>query len=470
MKINIADFDSIIGVNKLQEVDSPHLFASKMTFDSRGLLSNDIFGISKRDRSSTFAYIDLHRKFIHPHIYQKVLKSMFRGIIFIIAGQRYYSVKNGQLVEDENGWTGLEELYKHWNEIDWSESKSSNTTNKELLSKLPRDKVFIDKMLVIPPSYRDVMLAGTMDSSDHVNELNSLYKKLISSVAVLQQGGIFTRTQYNTQLKVENTLVDIYTYFKNQISKKNGLIRKYLIGKSVDYGVRSVITAPTYNHEHFEDNIVDIEHSSIPISECCSLFYPFIESWLRNFFTREIVNDPNLIMFYEKDTKKEFTALIKDPELQFSDKAIHKLINNYCLNPDSRFRVVDVIVEVPTKDGAKKQLTAHMLLKGKVLAENNISTVLNRAMTVTDLLYLACVEVCEKRHVMVSRYPVGTDKGIFFSRINVQSTKDHIHVIFNGKDYPRYPKIDFATDPNHVGIQFVDTLVMSHSHCDGMGE
>ena len=469
MKINIADIDSIIAVNKLQEIDSPHIFASKMTFDSRGLLSNDIFGISKQDRASTFAYIDLHRKFIHPHIYHKVLKSIFRGIIFIVSGQRYYSVKDGVLVEDENGWTGLEDLYKHWDEIRWEKSKSANSTNKDLLKNLTRDQVFMDKMLVIPPSYRDVMIAGTMDSSDHVNELNSLYKRLISAVNGLQQGGIFTRTQYNTQLKIEDTLVDIYLYFTKQISKKHGLIRQYLIGKSVDYGVRSVISAPTYNHERFDDNIVDINHSAIPISECCSLFYPFIESWLRNFFTREIVNDPNLIMFYEKDTKKEFTATIKDPELQFSDKAIHKLINNYCLNPDSRFKVIDVIVEVPTKDGDKKQLTAHMLLKGKVISENNVSTVLNRAMTVTDLLYLASVEVCEKRHVMVSRYPVGTDKGIFFNRINVQSTTDHVHVIFNGKDYPRYPKIDFQIEPERVGIQFVDTLVMSHSHCDGLG-
>lgn len=468
MKLNICDVDRLIGVNKLQEVESPHIFSAKMAFDSKGLLSNEIFGISKSDRRSTFAYIDLHRKFIHPHIYQKVLMGMFKGIVFLVAGQRYYSVKDGMLVEDEDGWTGLDQLYKHWDEIDWSKSKSANTTSKEVLMSLTRDQVFWDKVPVIPPAYRDVMLAGTMDASDHVNELNTLYKRLISGVASLQQGGVFSRIQYNTQMKIEETQVEIYKYFKNQISKKQGLIRQYLIGKSVDYGVRSVISAPTYNHEHIDDNIVDVEHCAVPISECCSLFYPFIESWLRNFFTREIINDPNLITFYEKSTGKEFTATIKDPEIQFSDKAIKKMINNYCLNPDSRFRVIEVIVDVPTKTGSK-QITANMILKGKVIAENNVSTVLHRALTITDLLYLACVETCEKRHVMVSRYPVGTDKGIFFNRVHVQSTKEHIHVIFNGKDYPRYPVIDLNLDTDYVGIQFVDTLVMSHSHCDGMG-
>ena len=469
MKIDVLDMKRLIEVNKLQEVDSMHLFSSKMTFDSKGILSNDIFGISRDDRQSTFAYIDLKRKFLHPHIYQKVLKSMFKGIVFLVAGQRYYSVKDGVLVEDDDGWTGLEELYKHWDEIDWNKSKSANDTNKSLLILLKRDQIFIDKELVIPPAYRDVMLAGTMDSSDHVNKLNALYQKLISGVSLIQQGGLFSRTQYNTQLKIQETLVEIYTYFKGQISKKQGLIRKYLIGKSVDYGVRSVISAATYNHDKFEDNIIDLEHTAVPIAECCSTFYPFIESWLRNFFTREIINDPNLIMFYDKETKKEFTATIKDPELQFSEKSIRKMINDFCLNPDNRFRLIEVLVEIP----GKKELQythANMILKGKIIADNNVTKSLNRAMTITDLLYLACVDACEKRHVMVSRYPVGTDKGIYFSLVRVQSTREHIHIVFNGKDYPRYPVIDFKVPQDQVGIQFIDSLVLSNSHCEGMGE
>lgn len=469
MKIGLLDVDHLIAVNNLREVTSPHLFSTKMTFDSNGILSNDIFGISKNDRRSTFAYINLRRKFIHPHIYQKVLKAMFNGIIFLIAGQRYYSVQNGILVEDENGWTGIHELYNHWDEIDWTKSKSANTINKSLLINLKKEDVFIDKIIIIPPAYRDVTLAGTMDTSDHVNELNALYTKLISSVSLIQQGGLFARTQFNTQLKVQDTLVEIYNYFKGQISKKQGLIRKYLIGKSVDYGVRSVISAATYNHEHFEDNIVDIEHSAVPISQCCSLFYPFIESWLKQFFTREIINDPNLITFYDMETKKEFTAPIKDPELQFSDKTIRKMINDYTLNPDNRFKVITVDVEVPEKNG-NKTLKAHMLLKGKEILPNNAMKTLNRALTVTDVLYIACVDVCEKRHLMTSRYPVGTDKGIFFSKIRVQSTKEHIKLIFNGKEYPRYPVIDFKVPTDKVGVQFIDSFVLSNSHCDGMGE
>lgn len=472
MKIELLDIERLISVNKLQEVTAPRIFSSKMMFDPDGILSNEIFGISKGDRRGTFAYINLNKPFIHPHIYSKVLKSTFKGIIYIISGQKRYSVKDGIIAEDpENGWTGITALYDHWDEINWKKTKdkSVNRTNLTLLTNLNRDQIFVTKVLVCPPAYRDVMMAGTVDSSDHVNELNDLYMKLIRAVALLSEGGIFARTQYATQMKVEDILVEIFNYFKLQISKKQGLIRKNLIGKSVDYGVRTVISAPSYNNERIEDNIIDIEHTAVPIYECCSMFYPFIEAWLKNFFTREIINDPNIVSYYDYTLKREVPATLKDPEVQFSDKNIKKLINDYCLNPDNRFKVINVDVIVRDVNGADKIVKATMLLKGKMLLENNASKVLNRAMTITDVMYLASVDSCEKRHVMVSRYPVGTDKGIYFNKIRVQSTSTHVKLIFNGKEYPFYPNIDISLPHEKVGVQFIDTLVMSNSHLEGMG-
>lgn len=469
MKIDLLDIDRLIAVNNLPEVTSPRLFSNKMMYDPQGILSTEIFGISKGDRRNTFAYIDLKKKFIHPHIYSKVLKGgVFKGIIYAVSGQRKYTIRDGLPVEDENGWTGLQALYDHWPEIKWEKSKSADKVNKHLIANLDRDRVFIDKQLVCPPAYRDVMIAGTVDSSDHVNELNDKYVKLIRSVATLSENGIFARTQYATQMRIQETLVEIMDYFKAQISRKQGLIRKNLIGKSVDYGLRVVISAPTYNHDTINDSMVDLEHSALPISQCCSTFYPFIEAWLKNFFTREIINDPNMISFYDPKIRKEITATLKDVDIQFSEKNIRKLINDYCYNPDNRFKPITVDVVIPGED-KNKIVKASMILKGKVILKNNVSQVLNRAMTITDLLYIACVDVCEKRHIMVSRYPVGTDKGIYFSKIRVQSTTRHVKLIFNGKEYPFYPFIDLDIPHDRVGVQFIDTLVMSNAHLDGMG-
>ena len=466
MKVELLDANRLVQVNKLEEVTSQHLFSNKMMYDPNGLLSNDIFGISKSDRRSTFAYISLKKNFIHPHIYAKVLKSLFKNIEYIVAGQKRYVIENGWFKEDrENGWTGIAALYDHWDEIEWDKKKSDNKIAKELMNKLSRDQVFIDKIIIIPPAYRDVMLAGALDSSDHVSELNDMYQKLIRAVSILQEGGLFARTQYGAQLKVENTLVDIYKFFTDQIAHKTGLIRKYLLGKSVDYGVRAVISAPTYNHERFEDNMVDVEHTAVPIEMCASAFYPFIEGWLKNFFTREILNNPNRITFHDKETDKEITGEIKNIDVQFSEKNIRKMINDYCLNPDNRFKLITLEVV----DSTGETHTVHMNLIGNEILPNNATRVLNRHITITDVMYLACVDVCEKRHGMVSRYPVGTDKGIYFSKVRVQSTVKHIRLVFNGKEYPFYPDIDLKIPVHKVGVQFIDTLVPSNSHLDGMG-
>lgn len=471
MKIDLLDVNRLIEVNKLKPVTSHYLFSNKkMIYDPDGILSSEIFGISKTDRRSTFAYIDLKRKFIHPHIYANVLIPMFRNIIYLVAGQKRYEVVNGQLQESEDGWTGIEELYNHWDELNWSKSKSANSINKSILSNLHKDQIFIDKELVCPPAYRDVMLAGTVDRSDHVDPLNSLYVQLIRSVNLLEEGGLFARRQYATQSKIQSTLVDISNYFKNLISSKRGIIRRYLMGKSVDYGVRAVISSPSFNIEKFGDAMVDLEHTAVPLAQCCSLFYPFIESWLTNFFTRELINDPNRVSYYDPKANKEVNATILNAELQFSEKNIKKMINDFIFNPDNRFKVITLDVEVPVGLKKTKVIQATMLLKGKKITKNNVEEVLNRPITVTDLLYLACTETCEnKRHIMTSRYPVGTDKGIFFSKVRVQSTVNHIRVIYNGREYPFYPDIDLNLDHSKVGVQFVDTLVMSNSHLEGMG-
>jgi hypothetical protein len=470
MRIELLDIEKLISLNKLKEVTSPWLFLYKNMYDPKGLVSYDIFGVSKGDRRGTFGYIDLKRPFLHPHIYANVLKRMHSKIITgIISGQERYSIQDGFLKEDPEGWTGVQKLYDNWENINWKKSPSVSEHSKSLLSKLDKNSAFITKLIVCPPAYRDISNAGTIDNSDHVDKVNELYQKVIRAISFLEEGSLFSETQYATQMKIQETLVEISNYFKIKISKKSGLIRQYLIGKNISFGTRSVISAFSYNNETIQENMVDLEHTALPISQCCSTFYPFIEAWLKNFFTREIINDPNVISFYNMETKKEIIAKLKEPEINFSEKNIRKMINDYIFNPDNRFKIIQVEATIP---GGKKDHTikAQLFLKGKAFLENNIQKELNRPMTITDILYLACVDICEKRHVMITRYPVGTDKGLFFNKVQVQSTRDHQKVIFNGKEYPYFPKIDFKIPTERIGIQFIDTCVYSNSLLEGMGK
>jgi DNA-directed RNA polymerase beta' subunit len=472
MKISLLDADRLIRVNKLKECSSPRLFsAGKQLFDPEGILSNEIFGINRSDRRSTYAYIDLVKPFIHPHVYQGILKRLCNKVVYIIAGQKKYKIIDGLLQEAEDGWTGIMALYDHWDEIDWNKSSSTNERSLKLLKLSKRDEIFVKKFIISPPGYRDVTVAtGGGDNSDQVPEINTLYQELIRRVEGLQVGGMLARRQFTLEARVQDLLVEIYDEYKGQISGKTGYIKRYLMGKSINYGTRAVISAPSYNNETIQDNMVDIDHVALPVAQCCATFKPFVFAWLKNFFTREIINNPNVVILQDPKTGKEIIGSIKDPEVQFNEKVIEKLILNFVRNPDSRFSLITVEVLLPPDANKKKDtVMAGMVLKGKEILPNSQLVDLQRPMTITDILYLACVDCCEKRHVMISRYPVGTDKGIFFSKVRVQSTKEHIKIIFNGVEYPFYPKIDLNLARESIGVEFIDTAVYSNSFLEGMG-
>ena len=117
MKIDLFDMKEFIELNHLKEVTSGVLFQRGGIPHPDGLISNEIFGITTKSRKETFAYIDLHGYYFHPHIY-KALKRLYRNVEKIINGEEYYSIDaTGKLVKDDNGETGIDFLYNNWNKI-----------------------------------------------------------------------------------------------------------------------------------------------------------------------------------------------------------------------------------------------------------------------------------------------------------------------------------------------------------------
>ena len=110
MKIELLPCDEFADLNHLKEVTSPVLFQRGEIPHPEGLVSNEIFGVTIKERRENFAYIDLHGHFLHPHIY-KIMKRFFRNVDKIIAGTENYSInKEGHLVVDPEGETGIEFL------------------------------------------------------------------------------------------------------------------------------------------------------------------------------------------------------------------------------------------------------------------------------------------------------------------------------------------------------------------------
>lgn len=465
MKIDLFDFDEMVRVNNLKEVTDPVLFLKGTIPSPNGLLSTDIFGVSMKDRKTTYAYIDLGSKFLHPFIY-KLLKRLNRNFESIVHSTKTFKIENGVLIEDENGETGLAFLYKNWEKIVFTKNDSLMRNERvDVLNAYTKKELFCSKWLVIPAFYRDVNLQNMSKGKLSHHEINDKYARLIRLSSIVKSNNEFSYTLGTTTAKIQETLVEIYDLIKSKIEKKHGMIRKNILGKSIDYGGRVVISAPTFHSETYKDMPVDLYHVGVPLSYCCSLFTPFIISWVRNFFRREFEQIGQQYPILQKDNTIRYVKL-KEPETYFDDEMIKKQIDRFIKAPIDRFKAIEVPVDDEKLDFINIKLT------GRYYDEHNPEyegSIFDRPATWCDILYQAAYDVCTDKHVYVTRYPIVDYFGTFPCKIHVMSTIETMPVMVNNKIYKYYPKIDLATSKEKVAISFLDTVTMSNVYLKGLG-
>ena len=332
----------------------------------------------------------------------------------------------------------------------------------DLITKTPKNKIFITSMLVIPAFYRDIK--PNQNGGGETDDINQMYGKLIRESTLIRDRDMFDIQFHNTNFSIQNTLVDIYNYFKTKIEKKNGLIRKYLMGKNVDYCTRVVITAPNFHADRPEELITDMRHAAIPISHICSLCFPFIMRWVKIFFEREVLDSQASKILYDPVTGESIgTMELDNPETYFNEKYYKKMIDSFIKDPESRFNKI----EIPVKGGQKKYLA----FTGKHVDTSNtadISPLASRPMTWTDLLYMAAEDVVKDKHCLITRYPLLDEFGIYVGKIRVLSTTKTTVMRVNDTIFKWYPVVDLEIPTEQIGSSFIDSIQFSNSCLPGL--
>ena len=130
LKLEILDCEKLIKANHLMEVSNPIFFVRNGIPSEDGLLSNEIFGITKDERANIFGYIDLHGWFMHPLVY-KLWSRMDSRIKNIVHGVKKYSIgEDGDLIEDEHGKTGVKFLKDNMDKIKIKSTDSKSRDKK----------------------------------------------------------------------------------------------------------------------------------------------------------------------------------------------------------------------------------------------------------------------------------------------------------------------------------------------------
>lgn len=410
-KIDPLDPLKLIKVNNLQEVTNPIAFARNNVPTSDGLISNEIFGITKFDRSNTYAYISLGDYFMHP-LHYKIWSKMDANIKAVIHETETFKIDSaGHLVKDPEGETGIKWLMKNIDKIKIKSTDSDKRERNIQFLKNHRDTMFINNIIIIPAYFRD---ANTTSGKPGLNEINKLYQSLLMAVRSLKEN-----SDYGFSLngavrgRIQETILTIYKWFSGSsnsgfnnavgIPGKTGILQHTNLNKTTDYAARLVLSAPELKVEKMDDLLVDLDHSAVPLAAVCTAFMPFIQFHIRRFFENEF-SGVNTYPMTNKQGELEYVP-ITDYQVAFSDEVIKKEIALFQHGYADRFRPI----EIPNE--THKNL--FMFFKGynvknedsKLNDPGNLS-IIERRLTWLDIIYQAAVEVVKDRHVLITRYPM----------------------------------------------------------------
>lgn len=489
----LIDIEKFVRVNELKEIINP-VFFNGPTPTPDGLLSNEIFGITKNERAGIYAYVDLGGYFLNPLAY-KVLCTLDRKIEAICNGTENFSInEKGEIVKDENGSTGIDWLKRNFSKIDFraKESASKDRETKIKFIEKFKDKIWIQKWIVIPPYYRDV---DTKQASIGVGEINKLYSALIIASKALKDSSDYGLSLSDaTKGRIQNTLKQIFDWFGagttiggeetgGNLPGKTGIIKKGVMYKTVDYSVRLVMSSSNNKVENIEDLMVDMDHAACPLEAAIVLFQPFIIFYCRRFFENEFAGKQTYTIIHQK-SNTELSVPIEDYQIMYSDVEIVKQIERFVHGYSNRFQAIPVPIDKVefNKMIKEKKLTdvetPYIGFKGRqfpsdktAIEEKDYSSypLMDRPMTWCDLFYLAACEMTADKMILITRFPIDRYLNQYPSKINIKSTIQTEPIILDNKVYKWWPKIRKEDIGKNTSSIFSPTLTISNGHIDVMG-
>ena len=468
LQVSLLDVDDFVKKNNLVEITNPVIFDASSNPTSDGLLSNTIFGITKESRASTFAYISLKKKFLQPLVY-RIWSKVDSKIKSVIHGIGTYSIdKSGNIVEDPKGDNGIDFLRKNLDKIKFRETDSIKRERYVKFLNDNRKNFFTDKLIVIPPFFRDIKVDGGKIS---VGDINKLYINVMVSASAIGDS-----TEYGFSIgksvegRLQEGLIEIYKWFgtgtdsnpNGGLPGKFGVIRRANLSKTTDYATRLVMSAPKLDVENMADIRADFDYSVLPMTSAAANFFPFVIFHMRRFFENEFIGDTKYPIL-DKDGSIIYGE-IEDYQIQFSDEVLKKELDRFIHGYSDRFRPVKVLCRVKGKQ-------EYLDLKWKgFYKEPDVKALKNeRPLTWCDVIYMACEEAVKDRMILITRYPIDTFYNEFATKIRLSSTIETEEAVFDNVVYTHYPKIRKEDIGKDTSSSFIDTMNICNGYLDSIG-
>ena len=450
----LLDIEKFIKINDLKPVSNP-IFLDRNAPTPDGVLSYEIFGTSSEERKHRMAYIDLAPYHYMTPLAAIKLSSYDRTLSKVLYAQGRYKLVDGALVEDEEGDSGPEFLYKIWGKVKVRDKETITTKELQKFFSNSRDKLFITKFPVIPAFYRDLNMSGDGSSMKKSSStINSTYSSIIAYTQTLNQyTDTFTNMSRLTQARIQTLLVDIYNKLMIETVKgqpsKFGMLRRSMQGKNVNYSARLVISSPILQKSSYEEVQVKFGSVVLPLAYTITCFFPFMIHYMKRFFDSQFIEGGKFPVM-DENGKLVYTIFTSS----FDENYITGLIQHYLNSPGARYETMKTPPDVNGK-------TYNYVYVGRFGKEN---TSITRKATLTDILYIVACDVVKDKHVIITRYPLDNYNGQYPARIIVASTIRTTPATLGDTYYPYFPICEGNPENS-----FVDTLQMSNTMLEMMG-
>lgn len=260
--MKILDVDKFVSDNDCGQVTTTAIVDQKTNEPLKnGLFSTQIFGISPKEQSEKYGYIEFGYDVINPMVFKILilLDQKFMNIIYMTKKYKFNENTGIFDFDPDNGETGITFFKKCLNtgKINFRPTSKRRRKMQELIQQCIADKTFfINKYLVMPIQYRPMSI---IDNRISYSDLNKYYMKLLQ----IKSGLINDMTQANTQ----KTLMEFYDWLKLKTGKKTGIIRNKLMGKVQHYSGRQVIV---------NDPDINMGEAVVPYRILIKIYEPFV--------------------------------------------------------------------------------------------------------------------------------------------------------------------------------------------------
>lgn len=444
-------------------------------FHPEGLFSIDIFGrIGDEKRNKTYSYIDLKVSVFHPLIFEILgkLKGLYHDIIL---GNGYAiwdnAIKDFVKSTPTKGSTGMSFFLEHFNSINFEETDSTKREfNIKLINKY-KDKLLINKILVMPAGLRDFEFDEAGKPSE--DEINNLYRKVIaiSNLIEAHNKGYNTDAFDNIRALLQTNIYELYEYIKSLLEGKHKLILGKWATRRVQNGTRNVITTVHNNTDVLNSPLtVGYNQTVVGLFQYLKATLPISIYNLRSGFLTKVFSGANspAILVDMKTLRKKMVNV--DPE-SFDDwmtsEGLEKVINRY---GEEDLRHMPIIIEGyylgliykgPEYNGCYK------LFQDIDELPKDFDSKYIYPITLTELLYTAVYEKSSELYGFFTRYPITGYGSIYPCGIYLKTTvPSEVRLEL---DDSWHPGTKTAYQFPIVDAQFVNSMSPAPSHLALLG-